>query len=163
SDDRGPGMKPMHLSFNEHCLELQSWEEKSQMAALLARCDLGSLILGEEAEQEVEFYSVTVHPQRNGMHHVGIGSGWEGHSLMLEPGKEVLLLGVNREIVAIRVPEGQITARVTCDWLFYQFVALRQPKITLAFDEIGVIALTQEGKEIWRYSKDVIVDWTIEG
>lgn len=48
-------------SFGQHIVTLQKWETKQGMLDFLARCSAGSLVLGEEAEQEVEFFSATMH------------------------------------------------------------------------------------------------------
>ena len=167
----------MNFSFAEHIVEIQSWTTKTEMLNFLAQCDAGRLVLGKDVEQEVAFYSATVHldysalansnwnAARGDRFGVGLcseGQGLRPHLLLL-PEKQVLVFGFNAEVVGISVRDQEILFRIAFDYLpFRSFIHLWQQETILAFHEIGVVALTEEGKELWRYDKDVITGCTVD-
>lgn len=160
----------MNLSFAEHRIELHSWDTKKEMLDFLGRSE-GSLVLGENNEQEVEFYSATVHitcsktdrEAESDIFAIGICSQGLGlkPQLLLLPQKELLIFGFNSETVGINLKR-EVVFRITFDRLpFRSLIHLWQQQVVLALHEIGVVALTEEGKEVWRYSKDVLTGCTI--
>jgi hypothetical protein len=167
----------MNLSFAESVVELRSWGSKSEMLDYLARCDGGSLLLGEDAEREEEFYSATVHLNRAtapagggepGGKRFGVGVCSEGGGvsphLLLLPEKQLLVFGLNAEVAGVSVAGRRLLFRTTFDHLpFRSFVHARRRGLILAFHEIGVVALTEEGEEVWRYDKDVITECVVDG
>jgi hypothetical protein len=156
----------MQVTFGSNTVTLQVWQTKSEMLSYLSKCKAGSLVLGEDAEPEVNFYSATVSLGWAGVSRFGVGIYSEDHglipSLLLQPEAEVMIIGFNREVVGINVKDGKICFKILLDSLFYTFQVLYQQKLILVFHEIGVVAITKDGKEIWRYDKDIIVDSVIE-
>jgi len=156
----------MQVTFGNNTITLQVWETKSEMLSYLSKCEAGSLILGEDADQEIHFYSAIVSLGWAEVNRFGVGICAEGHGLiphlLLQPDAEVIIFGFNREVVGINVEDGKINFKIPLDSLFYNFLALNQWQLTLVIHEIGVVAITEEGKEIWRYDKDIIRDWVIE-
>jgi hypothetical protein len=160
-------MKTIHLSFGEQWVDTQSWQTKDAMLGFLTECGEDFIFLGGAAEHPVEFYSITVASRGSAAGRFAIGIFSEGQgiapNLLLHPKTNALLLGFNREVVGIGVPERRVRFRIACDSVFFQFCWCAAAEIVLLFHEIGVIAITEEGNEIWRYSKDIVVDWSIEG
>lgn len=156
----------MQVTFGNNTITLQVWETKSEMLSYLSKCEAGSLLLGEDADQEMHFYSATVRLGQAGVNCFGIGICSEGHGLtphlLLQPDAEVMVFGFNQEVVGINVKERKINFKIPLVSLFYNFLTLNQRQLILVIHEIGVVAITEEGKEIWRYDKDIINDWVIE-
>jgi hypothetical protein len=168
----------MFLSFGQHIVTLQRWETKQDMLDFLARCSAGSLVLGEEAEQEVEFFSATIHlnycctfrEERDGSREQRFGIGVCSEAdvpkphLLLRSAEKIMVFGFNREVVGVDVESKEIKFRVRFIYSpFRSLVYLDQYGIILAFHEIGVVALTGDGVELWRYEQDVIVDSMVDG
>ncbi len=156
----------MCLSFGTHAVELKSWETKSEMLQFLAKCDSGSLLLGEDAEQEMQFLSALVSLEWSGMHHFGIGICSEGHGLsphlLLLPNSDILLFGFNNEVSAVSIKTREVAFRIKLDSLFYSFLYMRERGVILAVYEIGVMAITESGRKLWKYEKDIIMDAYVE-
>lgn len=168
----------MRLSFAGHIVEIQTWENKGDMMNFLANCNAESLVLGEDAEAEAGFYSASIHLNYSAKLHpswdeligsrfnVGIcseGRGLKPHLLMLSE-KQLVIFGLNSEVVGICVKNREVSFRTSLDYsLFRSFVHLSQVEMILAFHEIGVVALTEDGKELWKYSEDVIIDSLVDG
>lgn len=164
----------MLLSFSEHAIELYTWETKSDMLNHVAKCDGGAIVLGEDAEQESEFYGavirfnysarVDIQAQETKPKCLGIAICSEGHglkpNLLLLPDM-TMVFGFNSEVVGISADSRQILFRLSFDTLFGSFLYLDELNTLLVFNEIGVVALTTNGIELWRYEKDVITDCLI--
>jgi hypothetical protein len=162
----------MFVSFAEHVLEFHNWESKNDLLNSISSCDGGTLILGEDASQEVAFYSTVVHYsytlRRGDVPHVkrwGIGLISEGHGVrphLITLPDEVIVFGFNQEAVGLNVSQRRYVFRFTFDSVFRSFVYLPDDRLLLIFNEIGVVAVTKDGKEKWRYEKDVITDCLME-
>jgi hypothetical protein len=47
--------------------------------------------------------------------------------------------------------------------LFYHFVSVAELQTILVFHEIGIVAISEDGKPLWEYSADdIIEDWTVK-
>jgi hypothetical protein len=167
----------MLLSFEEHILALQSWDSRTEMEAFLTTCDEGSLVLGADAEQHVEFHSVLIQlnecikvageaeltPGRFGIGILSQGLGLKPH-LLLIPERYELVLGFNAEIAAFNIKHRESSYRIDLNRSpFRSFVRLRELKVLLIFHEIGVLGLGEDGQVLWRHERDVITYSMIQG
>ncbi|MBN1886577.1 MAG: hypothetical protein JW850_01250 [Thermoflexales bacterium] len=156
----------MHISFAEYSLELHEWQSKHQMISSLEDCEAGSCVLGENPDQESNFYSVVVHLGQSGLRRYGIGICSQGHGLvphlLIQPEFLRLILGFNSDIVGIRIPDGRVDFSLHLDSLFYSFLPVYNKKVILVMHESGVVSLTQNGQMIWKFEKDIITRTTIE-
>ncbi|MBI1930820.1 hypothetical protein HYR99_42055 [Candidatus Poribacteria bacterium] len=156
----------MRISFGEHSVVLHSWETKEEMIGFLEKCDAGSILLGEGEELPVDFFSVVVHWGGLRLHRFGVGICSEGHGLtpqlLLQPTHNELIIGLNSEVVGVNVVEKTVDFRIGLDSLFYDFLPLNECHLILVLHEIGVIAMTEDGKEIWHYSRDIMEDYFIK-
>jgi hypothetical protein len=156
----------MLFTFGENTVQNQSWETKREMLEFLTRSTNGYVLLGENAEQAILFYSIIVCSDtlKKGCYGIGINS--EGHGLkpyvLLRPEISIVILGFNSEVVGINVESREIQFRLSLESLFHSFIYLYHQKIILIFHEIGVIAITEKFLEIWRFSVDVITEYFIE-
>ena len=157
----------MLISFAEQTFKLNAWGTKRELAYTLANCDAGSMTLGEDIEEPHKFYSVIAYLEwpKTDAGHFGIGICSEDHGLvphlLLQPRTDLVVCGFNSEAVGIDIKSTKTNFRILLDSLFSSFVSLTRQKVILIFHEIGVVAITQDGKELWRYSQDVIVDYKI--
>lgn len=157
----------MLVTFGENIVENQSWGTKSELMRCLEKCNLGSILLGEYADSEQNFYSALVHFQWLGIHYFGIGicsedNGLSPHMLLL-PESDIILLGFNREVSAIDVKKRGIAFRIELYYLFSCFWQIKEHGLILCFHEIGVVAIGVDGRERWRYSQDIIEDAVVAG
>lgn len=155
----------MILSFAEHCLRMRAWPTRGDLVEALASCGGGYLVLGDTAEYATGFHSIAIFPRGIITRHfaIGICSETDGlpPNLLLKPEIGLIIVGYNSAIAGISVPGGEIRFEVQCDWLFSQFLDLPARKVTLALYEVGVLALSDAGEELWRRSTEIILDWTL--
>ncbi len=157
----------MYLAAGKHYIELHSWETATDLKRALSTCQAGCLILGEAAESPNAFYSLTIYLGWQGLPQFGIGLCAEEHGLkpywLWQPTVSEVWLGFNREVVAIGLEDQQIHFRVLLDSWFHSFVRLDQYRNILVFHEIGLVALQDDGQELWRYTRDVIEEIDLQG
>ncbi len=157
----------MFVTFTENVVEVQEWSTKKELTRCLAQCDLGSILLGEDAEPEHKFYSALVRPQTSGLHYLGIGICSEGHGLkphlLMQPELDIILLGYNQEVTGINIKNREVAFQIKLNSLFYYFLPLKERGIVLIVQEVDVTAITDSGKELWRYGKDLITQAAVEG
>ena len=160
----------MFFSFEEHVLSVRSWESKTAMAASLAECD-GHILLGEDAEQQAEFYAVMIsmHYSAKKVSEIGpfdnfaIGVisqilGLKPHLLMI-PERSKLLLGFNSQVVIFDVMRPDTYMSVSLNFSpFRSFFRLDSSELILVFHEIGVLALDFNGDVHWKHDRGVITD-----
>jgi hypothetical protein len=164
----------MLLAVDAHALETRSWGDKSALLKFVDSCDGGALILGEDAAQEVEFYSAIVHfnyaaqvqhpsPQAT-IRSWGIALISEGHGLkpqLLVMPNRTLVFGLNHDVFGISTEGRCQLFRHSFDSLFHAFLYLAKDRILLVRNEIGVVALAQNGDELWRFEKDVVTSFSV--
>ena len=158
----------MLISAGEHTIKLDAWQTKRELACSLSSCDVGSILLGDDTDEARQFYSVVVYlkwPTTSGAS-FGVGICSEGHGLtphlLVGSNTDLLIFGFNSEVIGISIEEKRPRFRIDLDYLFNSFIHLKKEQTILALHEIGVVALTEDGHERWRYSKDVIGGLTIE-
>ncbi len=156
----------MHVSFLEHLIELRSWHNKQEMVNFLTTCEAGYLLLGENPKQESEFYSATIYLNR-AMNRFGVGICSLGigltPALLPQPENSVLIFGFNSDVVGVRIPGGEIVFQLKVETLFHAFLSVHRKEMILVKDEIGIVALTQNGNVLWKFGRDVITNAVIEG
>jgi hypothetical protein len=158
----------MLVSTAEHTIRLNAWGTKRELAYTLGSCDAGSILLGDDIEEAREFYSAVVYSEwpktSAGCFGIGICSGGHGvvPHLLLRGNTPVLAFGFNSEAVAINIEQRSKCSSIGLDSMFISFIHVRDEKIVLILHEIGVVAMNEDCQELWRYCRDVIVDFRIE-
>lgn len=160
----------MLVVIEEHALEFQTWGDKSSMLQFVSRCDGGGLILGDDAEQELEFYSVMVYvdygcktpnSRDTALNSWCIGLISEGHGLkpqLLAMPNRTLVFGLNHQVIGISPESRDILFRHRFDTLFHALFYSRRYPMLVVRNEIGVVALAEDGHELWRFEKDLVTD-----
>jgi hypothetical protein len=145
-------------------VRIDKWQTKKELAYRLAGCDGGSIMLGDDAEDAREFFSLLFYreaPDAESGTTWGVGVCSEalglGPYLLLRPGAHVSFLGFNSQVVGLATNRREARFAINLWSPFATFACLDEQGITLVFHEIGVVALTGDGEELWRYSKDVVV------
>lgn len=160
----------MLVAIEEHALEFHTWSDKSAMLQFVNRVDGKGLILGEDAEQELEFYSVMVYfdyackipnLRNTALKSWCIGLISEGHGLkpqLLSLPNRTLVCGLNHQVIGISPESREIVFRHRFDTLFHAVFYLSRYPMLIVRNEIGVVALAEDGHELWRFEKDLVTD-----
>jgi hypothetical protein len=88
-------------------------------------------------------------------------TGFEPQAIVLEK-TGILIVGFGRELVAIDLAWARIRFRIDFETYFREMIYLEQACI-LAFEEIGVSAISLKGEKRWTFTKDVITGIVLEG
>jgi len=158
----------MLMSFLDNLIEVGKWDTKPELLDALSGCSEGSLLLGEDSEYPKAFYSATVWigTLRAGLRQFGVGIceeiGLRPHLLAL-PDAGLLIFGFNDETVGVSLQEKRELFRLSLGTPFRSFASLPDADMILVFSEIGVVAVTKHGQELWRYDEDIIEECVIDG
>jgi len=157
----------MLLTFNNYGIEVKEYSNQTEMNLYFKKCDLGTIILGEEIANFNQFYGVIICPQTSGLHYFGIGIctenyGLKPHFLPL-PQSNIILFGFDNQIVGINIDQREIAFKINLNSLFYYFLPIAEKQIILIIQELDVVAINEKGKELWRYGKDVITETYLNG
>jgi hypothetical protein len=157
----------MFLTFTNHVIELKEYPSQAEMEQALKQCDLDSIILGEEIDIPDQFYTAIIQPQTAGLHYFGVGICAEGYGLKPHflplPQSNIILFGFNNQVVGINVNKREIAFKINLNSLFYYFLPIPEKQIILIVQELDIVAINEDGKELWRYGKDVITETSING
>ena len=156
------------ISFGKHSIESQSWETESEMTSFLKKCDAGSILLGQDAQQYIDYFSITVHFTHTGAR-FGVGIISEGHGLtpqvLLDSQRQLLIIGLNHQVVGIDMTKREASFHIDLGLgaLFFQFIPIAELQTILVLHEIGIVAISEDGKPLWEYSADdIIEDWKVK-
>jgi hypothetical protein len=153
----------MYLPLTEDYIDVSLKETKSELYEALSKFDAGKIILGAEAEQERQFYIIKV--ALEDIENLGIGIISEGHGLkpqiLFDAVSKKLMIGFNNEVTIINCPKRTIESRIILNSLFYSFLLLNEPKMIVVIQETGVLALNEEGKQLWQHDSDIIENYKI--
>lgn len=151
----------MLLAFGPHLISTQSLSSKTELLKSLAQSP-NSILLGEDNAED-EFYLTTIHFPCEENQHFSIGIYAENHgikpTLLLLPNQDLILFGYHQEITGINVKNRHLAFQIKLDSLFFYFWHLSTQEIVLIIQELGVLAITESGKELGRYqTKDIITN-----
>ncbi len=136
------------------------------MIHFLSNCGDGNVLLGKDAEQISDFYAVKVDSDWEGLNSFGISIYSEGHGLephlLVQPERNKLIIGFNSEVIGIDTAERKVGFQIRLSSLFRFFSVLNKYGMILVFHEIGVIAVSETGQEIWRFDEDIIENCAID-
>lgn len=155
----------MRIAFAQHSLELCTWPSHSDLDTHLEGCRAGHVDFGDDSEAPVAFHSATFRLSPTGEE---FGIGICTYTAALHPYLLVLpelgriFVGYNMHVVAIDAVGRAFGPIMNLESLFYFFWHLPSQSVVLVFHEIGVLALGVDGKERWRFSRDIIVDHALD-
>lgn len=65
---------------------------------------------------------------------------------------------MNNKVIGISPENRDILFRHRFDTLFHALLYLGRYPMLVVRNEIGVVALAEDGQELWRYEKDLVTD-----
>lgn len=155
----------MRISFSSHTIEIASLDMEDELRSKLTAT---SLLLGEDVEDKSKFYLLTFSLDcgraRSPQFRLGICSedGSLVPTILPLPEDELVIIGFNKEIVGWSSINKVCSFRLILDSLFASFLNLPKQGCILGIHEIGVVAITKAGQELWRYDKDVVTEYFVE-
>lgn len=157
----------MLVNFANNLIEFHEFLTRKEMNNYLFQCDLGHIILGEEIENSDKYYVALINNQTETNHYFGVGICSESYGLkphiLLLPDQITLLFGFNNQVVGINLNQKNIMFKINLNSLFYYFLPMYEKNIIIIVQELDVMAITQNGQELWHYGKDVITKTSING
>lgn len=142
-------------------------DSKSELKEILRDEHYYCITLGEESQQEKEFYLFEASKKSDFKKGLRIGIISEGHglkpSILFDSVNNVSYIGLNREVNVIDCENIVILKRLELDSLFYDMIPLESTLNIIIIHELGIKCISENGDIIWQYSTDVISDFKIIG
>jgi hypothetical protein len=156
----------MSVTFSSRPYRVQTWSTAQELAGFLSRCDAGSVLLDSGTTTPAQLYSVTLYLDNPYQERFGIGVLTDGETgmphLLLKPQLGLVLVGVDRLVRGVDVQGRSLSFSLTCDAPFSQFIEVADAGVVLVFHRTGVIAIAEDGWELWRRDVGRILDWACE-
>jgi hypothetical protein len=156
----------MSITFSDRPYRTQSWESAAELSGFLSRCDAGSVFLREDMQSPERLYSVTLYLTGEVGERFGVGVASSGETgvpqLLLKPELGIVMVGVDRQVCGVDLGSRSVSFTVQCDGPFTQFVEVADASVALVFHGGGVVALAEDGWELWRRNVGRILDWACE-
>jgi hypothetical protein len=156
----------MSITFADRPYRTQPWDSAAELAGFLSRCDAGSVFLQEDLPHPARLFSFTLYLAGNLGERFGLGVASAGETgipqLLTKPEHGLVMVGVDRLVCGVDVESRSVSFRVDCEGPFRQFVEVADASVTLVFHAAGVIALAEDGWELWRNNVGRILDWACE-
>ncbi|MCK4261455.1 MAG: hypothetical protein KAX49_20980 [Halanaerobiales bacterium] len=132
----------------------------------LNNCQGGRVLLGEDIYHADKFYVVEINLIKGENTQFGIGIISENNGLKPNVlsfiSENKIFVGFNSEVVLVDIIVGKVESRISLEYLFHSFFHLVDYKMIIVINEIGAIALTEDGKKVWEISTDIIENFIIE-
>lgn len=135
------------------------WDNLVELELFLKRTGQ-AILLGENAENAKNFYSLSILSEPGGEPLCTIGLLCEGHGLTPEAlvfaDFELLFVGANSRVSVISWKHGSVIAETDLGFLFRSFVPKPSEGVVLATHETGVDAFSLGGQRLWQFHRDVV-------
>ena len=156
----------MSAKLSDRPYRIQTWESAQELAGFLSRCDAGSVSLGKELQSPARLYSITLYLDDPIRERFGIGVATTGETgmpqLLLKRELGLALVAADQYVRGVAVESGAVTFQLRCATPFTHFVEARDLDVTLIFFRTGIIAVAEDGWELWRHDTGRILDWASE-
>jgi hypothetical protein len=153
----------MYYIFND----LTEIDTKDELDRLLNKCNLGQIVVGENAIQQVKYFIIKGYLDDDKSNCFGVAMLSEGHGLKPEVlhihDKCKLIVGINRNVYIIDYINNKVEQIFSFETLFYNFLQVERYKIIMAIYETGVVAINHNFEVMWNFSGDIISDYQIVG
>ncbi len=157
----------MFFSIAEHVVEMQEWNSREALQKYLdANCN-EIIFATEEPDNEAVFFSVLIYlnyslkSENFAFEDTVLGMG--GHTeikgiqpcLLWWPPNRIVI-GFDMKVIGVRLDTREVEFCYDFDTPFRSFTLIDSDQMLLVFNEIGVLALDNEGLVLWRYEADLI-------
>lgn len=123
-------------------------------------------ILGLDVENPREFYRITLVNKNNvTISEFGVFSqicGIKPKIIIMEE-KNMILIGYNHEITAIKIEEFKILFELKLNDIFLDIICVNNENLIIILKETGVKLINYEGKVIWSIETDLITNYEFKG
>ena len=155
----------MRVTLSSSVIDIRVWKADKAMMDYLEGCKK-HVVLGNPKEHE-RAITLAYSPGLLSQEQVGLAVGvfateenFEPQAMVLEQAG-LLIIGFERELVAVDLAWARIRFKIDFETYFREMIYLEQIGI-LAFEEIGVSAISLKGAKRWTFTKDVITSIKLE-
>lgn len=140
---------------------LKSWESKSVFLNYVTQGG-AYIMINNHVEAPRGYYSCTVGGGTRTIR-VGLIVNQRQQPVMLPlPSSGCALFGYDQSISVVDYESVSVGKTINLEGIFFEFIIDREKARILALHELGVVALSEYGDELWRYlADDIIESWSL--
>lgn len=137
------------------------WGSKSLLLGYLSQWQK-SIVIGSDAEAPRGYYSCSLGSSDNPIQVAIITNQPNIPALLFLPQDRYVLVGHDQSISILDLKIVSISDSILLEGVFFEFFHDEKQGLVLALHELGCMALSEEGKVLWRYlADDILEDWKI--
>jgi len=155
----------MLLTLGGYLIKLDEWASASEMTNVLGKCNLGNIELYKGLYSGQANYTLLI-SSLQGKFGIGIGVDNVGNrpSILIDYFRLNVIIGFGQVIKIVSIRERRVIGENNLEYNFYQFHSLYHIDVNdffLVQSEVAIAAFTYQGKQIWNYVGEDIID-TVE-
>lgn len=142
-------------------VSLESWETKSLLLNHISQ-NSPSVVVGTATEAPRAYYSCSVEGA-NGLLLIGVVVNQSKvPSVLCLPTSQRVVIGYDQSFALVDCRSATLLGTTLLDGVFFEFCQDRERGLVLVLHELGVVAISELGEELWRYTTcDILEDWKL--
>lgn len=138
---------------------LESWETKNLLLNHVSQ-NLPSVVVGSATEAPRGYYSCSVDGQ-NGALCIGvIVNQSKAPAVLYLAASQRAVFGYDQSVALVDYRSATLLETTPLDGVFFEFLRDEERAQLLVLHELGVVAISELGEELWRYTTtDIVQDW----
>lgn len=140
-------------------VSLKSWETKSLLLNHISQ-NSPSVVIGSATEAPRGYYSCSIEGI-NGSLHIGVITNQpKVPAVVYLAESQRLALGYDQSVALVDFSSATLWGTTTLDGAFFEFLRDEERAQILVLHELGVVAISELGVELWRYTtSDILEEW----
>jgi len=156
----------MRIGIQNISIAPQKWQSERDLKGFLER-DRQAILVGAEAENPKEYYSISVSDEPQGKLVATVGLLCDGHGILPEvlavPDSGLLFVGANSGVTVVSWKHRAIITDTDLGFLFRSFIPGVAEGMILAAHETGAAAFSTDGKLSWQFHRDIVEELCLDG
>jgi hypothetical protein len=140
-----------------NAIHVKSWETKNLLLNYISR-NSPSVVVGSDTEGPRGFYSCVVEGRDCQIHIGVIANQPKSPCTIFFPVSKQVILGYDQSIAVIDCPSSTLRRSTLLDGVFFEFLRDEERAQTIVVHELGVVAISEMGDELWRYTASEILE-----
>ena len=138
---------------------LKSWEAKSLLLNHIGQNPPG-VVVGSATQAPRGYYSCSVEGASGSLHIGVIANQPKVPSVVYLAKSQLTILGYDQSVALVDYPSATLRQTTALDGVFFEFLWDEERAQVLVINELGVVAISELGLELWRYTtSDILEEW----
>lgn len=142
-------------------IQMEYWETRSLLLNHVEQ-NPPCVVVGNDTEAPRGFFSCVVDGVDNQIHIGVITNQSKTPRAIFFPVSRRVILGYDESVAVIDCLSAILRRAISLDGVFFEFLWDEEQAQIIAVHELGVVAISAFGEELWRYTtKEILEDWSM--